>query len=392
MSVNNVKQLKKRIGKLEKSEEKYSVIFNKIPTGISLLDADGFIIDCNQFYCDMLGYSKEEMIGKHITAFIDSKYTKLAKQKFMELKKTGVLYAELELKRSDGSLIYVSRTANAVFDKNGNIDKIIVLTNDITGRKDYEKSILRLATVVEQATQTIVITDLDGNIEYVNPAFEETTGYSFNKVKGKNLRILKSCEHPPEFYKEIWDTLNKGNIWRGEVINKNKDGNNYYENAVIFAVKDKDGKIINYAKIAENITELKKAKNSLHNQEELLRAIINSTPDIICFKDGQGRWLEANDADLKLFQLDNVDYRGKKDSELAKYSNFYYDAFMTCEATDEIAWQKGEISRGVEMIPKPDGSKKVYDVIKVPLFNEDGSRKGLVVLGRDITEMKQKEE
>ncbi len=137
---------------------------------------------------------------------------------------------------------------------------------------------------------------------------------------------------------------------------------------------------------------MKKAEISLREQEELLRILINSTPDIICFKDRQGRWLEANEAILKLFQLDNVDFRGKKDSELAKYSGFYYDAFMTCKDSDEITWEKGALSRGIETIPKPDGSKKVYDVIKVPLFEEDNSRKGLVVLGRDITEARRAED
>ena len=128
--------------------------------------------------------------------------------------------------------------------------------------------------------------------------------------------------------------------------------------------------------------------NELITQKELLTTLIDSTPDIICFKDGAGKWLRANKADLELFQLENVDYFGKKDSELAQYSEFYYDAFMACEESDEIAWKNKGISRGEEVIPKPDGTSKVYDVIKVPLFNEDDSRKGLVVLGRDITELR----
>jgi two-component system cell cycle sensor histidine kinase/response regulator CckA len=123
-------------------------------------------------------------------------------------------------------------------------------------------------------------------------------------------------------------------------------------------------------------------------ERSLLRTLINATPDIVCFKDGQGRWLEANDADLELFQLAGVDYRGKKDSDLAAHSAFYRDAFLTCEETDEAAWTADGASRGDEVIPRPHGPPKVYDVIKVPLFDEDGSRRGLVVLGRDITERK----
>ena len=144
----------------------------------------------------------------------------------------------------------------------------------------------------------------------------------------------------------------------------------------------------NYLLFFKNITDRKMMEEALQESEERLRTLINASPDIICFKDGRGRWLEANDADLKLFELTDVDYRGKKDSDLAKNSNFYKDAFLACEDSDEIAWQKGEISKGEEVIPRPDGTSKVYDVIKIPIFQSDNERKGLVVLGRDITERK----
>ncbi len=133
------------------------------------------------------------------------------------------------------------------------------------------------------------------------------------------------------------------------------------------------------------------AERALRESEERLRALINATPDIICFKDGKGRWLEANEADLELFELRGVDYRGKTDSELAKYSPFFTEPFYACEVSDEAAWRAGRYSRGDEVISKPNGVVKVYDVIKVPLFAPDGGRKGLVVLGRDVTEQKRYE-
>lgn len=126
-------------------------------------------------------------------------------------------------------------------------------------------------------------------------------------------------------------------------------------------------------------------KYSLRESEEHLRTLINAMPDIVAFKDGEGRWLEANDFDLKLFQLEQVEYRGKKDSELAEFSPFYHDAFLACEQSDEIAWQARAISRADETIPRPDGPPMVFDIIKVPMFHPDGSRKGLVIVGRDVT-------
>ncbi len=143
---------------------------------------------------------------------------------------------------------------------------------------------------------------------------------------------------------------------------------------------------------AFDITDRKMAEQAVKESELHLRTLINAMPDIVCFKDGQGRWIEANNFDLQLFEIENVPYKGKKDSELAQYSDFYRESFLACEASDEKAWQKGTISRGEEVIPRPDGTVKIFDVIKVPIFNDDGSRKGLVVIGRDITEKKKAEE
>jgi PAS domain S-box-containing protein len=130
-------------------------------------------------------------------------------------------------------------------------------------------------------------------------------------------------------------------------------------------------------------------QDELHKEEERLRSLINSTPDIICFKDGKGRWLEANKADLELFSLCDVDYRGKTDSQLAHETlSLYRDSFLTCEKSDEVAWKAGITTRGDETIPQTNGKSKIYDVIKVPIFNENNEREGLIVLGRDITERK----
>ncbi len=139
------------------------------------------------------------------------------------------------------------------------------------------------------------------------------------------------------------------------------------------------------------ISERIKAEEALKEQEEMLRTLIDAMPDIVCFKDADGKWLKANKYELELFELTDVDYYSKNDSELAKYSDFYTDTFYKSAKSDEIAWQKKVLSRGEEIIEKPDGTKLIFDIIKVPLFNPDGSRKGLVVIGRDITERKKVE-
>ncbi len=132
----------------------------------------------------------------------------------------------------------------------------------------YIKKVLELTTAIEQTDASIVITDTDGNIEYVNKAFIEETGYTLEEVLGKNPRILKTDYHPDSYYKELWDTITSGKYWRGEFYNKRKDGTFYWENAIITPVKDKKGNILKYIAIKYNTTELKKIEEKLRKEKE----------------------------------------------------------------------------------------------------------------------------
>jgi len=145
--------------------------------------------------------------------------------------------------------------------------------------------------------------------------------------------------------------------------------------------------------IHEDVTERKRFRDRLKRSEERLLALIDATPDIICFKDGEGRWIQANDSILGLYRLKGADYRGRTEFQLADFAApLYRDAFRTCGESDEKAWARGALSRTEEIIPDVDGGSRIFDVIKVPLFHPDGSRKGLVVFGRDITALKEVED
>ncbi len=143
--------------------------------------------------------------------------------------------------------------------------------------------------------------------------------------------------------------------------------------------------------IIKDISFSEKALERLNETESRLQLLIDTSPDIICFKDGKGRWLLANKADLEIFDLQNVDYYGKTDAELAKYSPFHKEAFLTCIDTDELTWKKGEITHNDEIIETKNSGTKIFDVFKIPLYNEDKSRKGLVAIGRDVTERRKQE-
>ncbi|BAY08526.1 PAS domain S-box protein [Calothrix sp. NIES-2098] len=138
--------------------------------------------------------------------------------------------------------------------------------------------------------------------------------------------------------------------------------------------------------VIQDITLAQEAQKSLQESEERLRTLINATPDIICLKDSEGKWLESNQANLEFLEIQGVDFKGKTDSELAQFSDFYHDTLLNCHQTDEQAWQQGSVHRVEEVVPRPDGTLSIVDMIKVPVFHQDGRRKALVVLGRDVSD------
>ncbi|SDM36674.1 PAS domain S-box-containing protein [Psychrobacillus sp. OK028] len=132
-------------------------------------------------------------------------------------------------------------------------------------------------------------------------------------------------------------------------------------------------------------------RNQIEQEKEKLSLLIDTMPDFVSFKDGEGKWLQINKFGAKLFELEGIDYKGKTDKEMAEYTDFYRDALIYCIDTDEEAWKHGKVSRCEEIIPMRDGSNKIFDAFKVPIFNNDGSRQGLVVIGREITALKETE-
>lgn len=161
--------------------------------------------------------------------------------------------------------------AYPLFDDQGNVQQIIEYVIDRTERKQTEEKLRQLSQAVEQAPISIVIADTDGNLQYVNPRFTQVTGYTREEVMGQNPRILKSGKTPPEEYVELWNTITSGHIWRGELINKRKNGDIYYESAIISPILNDAGVVTHYVGVKEDITERKRAEEELHETNQKLK-------------------------------------------------------------------------------------------------------------------------
>lgn len=169
---------------------------------------------------------------------------------------------------------------------NAKLDQLVAdrteeLVQEIENRKQVEKQLRLLSQAVEQSPASVVITDPNGQIEYVNPKFSQVTGYSSNEAIGQNPRILKSGEMPPEGYRQMWNAITSGEEWRGEFHNRRKDGELYWESASLTPVLDPEGKITHFLAVKEDITTRKMMEIALKHNNELLEALHYSTLDFL---------------------------------------------------------------------------------------------------------------
>jgi len=154
-------------------------------------------------------------------------------------------------------------------DKEGRTIGLVGIGRDITERKRGEEELRKLSLAIEQNPTSIVITDIHGKIEYVNPKFTQVTGYTMEEVRGKNPNILKSGETSNEEYRNLWETITAGNAWRGEFRNKKKNGEFFWEMASISPVKNQENVIINFVAVKEDITERKQVEEALRHAQKL---------------------------------------------------------------------------------------------------------------------------
>lgn len=247
---------------LERSESKYRKIFENIQDVYLMADLDGKIREISPSVEQTFLYDRDELLGSPASAL----YAEPSQRSVMikALKETGELNDfEIWYKKKNNELFLGSVSAHQIYDKNYNPIGIEGIIHDITERKKVEDELKKLLRAVEQSPVTIVITDPNGSIEYANPKTFETTGYTFEELRGQNPRVLKSGETSPQEYDNLWKTILSGKLWQGTFHNRRKNGELYWESAAISPVYDSTGKIAHFIAVKEDITERKLAQDAL---------------------------------------------------------------------------------------------------------------------------------
>jgi nitrogen fixation negative regulator NifL len=252
---------------------------------------DGKIGDVNTVTEAITGYSRDTLIGTAFHTYFTN--PDKARSGYEQVFETGTVHDyELEIQHRDGHITPVVYNASVYHDETGKVAGVFAAARDITERKQTERQLVVLTTALEAAANGIILVENEGTILWSNPAFSRMTGYSKLEIVGKNPRILNSGKQDNEFYRNLWETILAGKVWRGELINRRKNGSLYYEEQTITPVIDQNGKITNFISIRQDITEHKKAEDALRKSEEQYRSLVIATSQIVWQTDADGEVVE----------------------------------------------------------------------------------------------------
>ena len=251
--------------------------------------------------------------------------------------------------------------------------------------KQAEEQLQKFFCAVEQNPASIMITDLNGTIEYVNPMFTEITGYSLQDVIGQNPRMFQSGHTTAEEYAALWKTITTGTSWSGKFCNRKKNGDFYWETISISAVTNETGAVTHFVAICEDATDRKLAEEALEQEQRLLRTVIDNIPDQIFAHDRDCRYILNNLSDARIIGVsDPAALLGKSDMD------FYPPELAARYQANDRQVMKTDQSLRVDTEPSvtPDGKRRWVSTIKVPFHDSQGQVIGLVGIARDITERK----
>ncbi len=362
-------------------------LIERAPIGIYRTTREGRFRYANAAFARMLGYaSVEELVALDIPSQVY--YEPADRERILEeYRRLGALHGyEVRLRRKDGSPLWVRYDMQHVRGETPGSTEMEGFVADISESKKAEEELRKLSRAVEHSPASVVITDLKGNIEYVNPMFTRITGYSREEALGQNPRILKSGELPREAYVALWDAITHGREWHGELHNRRKDGTLFWEFASISPVVDANGRTTHFIAIKEDITARKGAEAALAKSELYYRSLIEHALDLTVVLAPDGTALFVSPSVERLLGIRAEDARGRN----------VFDLIHRDDAPNVKARIAGVLSRGARFehiefrARHADGTWRTLSAIGKPLPPETGIA-GLIINARDLSERQELE-
>lgn len=376
---------------LKESEHYLRATLDSLPDAAWLKSLDGRFRAVNAAWCKMYDHSPDQIIGKTDFELFPHKEATLYAELNQSVRQSLTpVYTELEHIDKRGKTVWLEVRKSPLLDSEQQLCGLVGITRDITERRNAEKRLELLNRAVEQSPASIVITDPNGTIEYVNPYFEKHTGYTTQEAIGLNPRILNSRMHTKEFFENLWATITAGNEWRGEMHNRRKDGSLFWEQASISPMRDENGKIVNYVAVKEDISERKANELAIAWQA----ALVENSADICCVKDLNFRVITANEAMARAAGIDSPDKLiGKTDAEIftALMNTEEVQAFMDDERAVQLLYP-GQCLVRQERMHAADNTDHFLLTRKFPVFDRCGKLIATANISTDITESKRAEQ
>jgi len=377
---------------VEKDKERLINAINRSTEGITIADENDRFIYVNAAYAMIFGRTQEELIGDTWRKIVPPEtitQTEKGLSETIHNRDVGVFKQEVPGLRKDGSIIPIDVSATGFFDRDGKYLGHVCIVMDVTERKKAHEELLKFKLGIERSDESVFITNIDGSIIYVNPAFEKIYGYSREEALGKTPRILKSGLLPSEDYKPFWDTLLAKNIVKGELINKTKDGRLLNIGGSANPILNEDGNIIGFLAIQRDITEAKRA-------EELLRkSMLKLEKAQELGQMGSWEWdiatneLVWSDEVYKLYGLDPANDSPKYDVVVNTMTPETRDWFSKAI---EDALKHGKPFDGEYGLLRPDGTIRYTHTRGEVIRDKEGDPVRMFGMVQDITERKNVEE
>ncbi|MHB8880485.1 MAG: sensor domain-containing diguanylate cyclase [Thermodesulfovibrionales bacterium] len=390
------------ISRAEKAEEMSRrdreftrTVINGMQDSISVIDAAYFrVVDVNEAFLSESGMTRDEVIGKtchevmHRSALPCSAPGHPCPLCDIAGLGENATYEHVHCS-TGGRKIHSEVSISPIRDESGRVVKVIHVSRNITARIAAETEMRKLSTAVDKAADMIVMTDTRGIIEYVNPAFEAVTGYTREEAVGRTPRILKSGIHGEEFYRELWETILAGNIYRNVFVNRKKNGELYYDECTITPIRNEQNEITHFIATAKVITDRIMAENALRESEERMRTITEMAASAIVMIDAGGLVSFWNPAAEKLFGYTAAEAMGM-DLHTIIVPRRHYEDFRKGFSGFSVTGEGAIVGRALEMTAQnKDGREFPVDLsISGIRIKEQWHAVGII---RDITERKEAE-